>query len=679
MWARNQGNCTVVPDFDNIRLSKNQLRSAGGGKRRTPDMDAIAYTLALRIAADMAHEAAKRLRKLLDWRGSATERLCLELISINAGKGNMLLNHLVEADMNMIGGNKDKISSTLNDELLKCVPLPDATELVEGESPQEKLNAEVSRFVNTYIQLLSFSYCEIPRLSGRPPSAFVPKYSPFGEVTNHEHRILGEDPVMIHNVTRLQVKDERDRLVRSRELVAPGPQSIRYFIATVSTILFWICVVAVRPFSFYDIPGLRYAIGLALTISALSQSFKMFGKFCHLSVDRDESSSQYCWKVASHCTEIFQRTTAVRLGRPTPYDQKMSELRDTCVSMHSTWRMRIARRNFQAALRRKRITNKESVLLLTEMADRFFETDDEEAIEGVFQAELNEVEEFLKLQVEEGVSCTEVTLSPDAAVKNYLNLDSDEDETNEEDSSPFAQLCNLGGIVEECVLFGEGDRVKVQIGEEGLQVTASVVFSTASLVYVHIDGVPAESPTAIPIHQCSILVEHLPLLEDTEVLDKLVEDVSSSSDSDSSVATDMNMSEDYDDDNNDKEDSEEVPRVPQSQAKIRARTVEEALIDGGWVLTRAKKHIKYSRRVKLSKDGPAQKQTVTLSKTPSDWRAERNKLSLLRRLNNEVMDEMEANIDSSDDEEEVEAQTIPTPKPKAKTRARRRQRKRRAR
>jgi hypothetical protein len=51
------------------------------------------------------------------------------------------------------------------------------------------------------------------------------------------------------------------------------------------------------------------------------------------------------------------------------------------------------------------------------------------------------------------------------------------------------------------------------------------------------------------------------------------------------------------------------------------------------VLTRTKKHIKYTRRVKLTEDGPAQKQTVTLSKTASDWRTERNALSLLRRLN----------------------------------------------
>ncbi len=81
--------------------------------------------------------------------------------------------------------------------------------------------------------------------------------------------------------------------------------------------------------------------------------------------------------------------------------------------------MRIAKRDFHAALKRKRITNKETVLLLTEMAYRYYETEEEEIVEGVFQAELNEVEQFLKLQVEEGRSCTEATLSPDEALKNY--------------------------------------------------------------------------------------------------------------------------------------------------------------------------------------------------------------------------------------------------------------------
>ena len=292
--------------------------------------------------------------------------------------------------------------------------------------------------------------------------------------------------------------------------------------------------------------------------------------------------------------------------------------------------MRIAKREFQAALKRKRITNRESVLLLTEMADSYYETEEEEVVEGVFQAELNEVEEFLKLQVEEEAAYSEVTLSPDDAIKNYLDLTRGETDTGH---SPLAQLGDLGATIEECVLFSEGDRVLVKFDDEVEaeysrrgNVTASVVFTTSSRVYVHFDGEPAETPIPVPTHLCSKLVEDLPAIEDTKT----------------PLLTQTSCAEASTDESDNKStitESEEEIEEPSTftSARERVRTVEEALIDGGWKLTRNKKHIVYSRRVKLTKDGPFEKQTVTLSKTPSDWRAEKKALSLLRRLESEVV------------------------------------------
>lgn len=80
-------------------------------------------------------------------------------------------------------------------------------------------------------------------------------------------------------------------------------------------------------------------------------------------------------------------------------------------------------------------------------------------------------------------------------------------------------------------------------------------------------------------------------------------------------------------------------QVGETQKK-RARTVEEALVAGGWELKRAKKHIQFSRRVRLP-DGQASKQNITLPKTPSDWRAEKNTLAELRRLDENVTVEEE--------------------------------------
>jgi hypothetical protein len=86
-------------------------------------LDAIAHIFASKIAAGMAREAAKRLSRLLKLRGDSEEGISLEHISIHSGKGSDLLQHLAVADMNMISGHNEKISSTLNDTLLKvCHP-----------------------------------------------------------------------------------------------------------------------------------------------------------------------------------------------------------------------------------------------------------------------------------------------------------------------------------------------------------------------------------------------------------------------------------------------------------------------------------------------------------------------------------------------------------------------------
>jgi len=106
-------------DFDKIRLPNAQTKHS----RRKPDLDAIAHIFASKIAAGMAREAAKRLSRLLKLRGDSEEGISLEHISIHSGKGSDLLQHLAVADMNMISGHNEKISSTLNDTLLKvCHP-----------------------------------------------------------------------------------------------------------------------------------------------------------------------------------------------------------------------------------------------------------------------------------------------------------------------------------------------------------------------------------------------------------------------------------------------------------------------------------------------------------------------------------------------------------------------------
>jgi len=100
---------------------------------------------------------------------------------------------------------------------------------------------------------------------------------------------------------------------------------------------------------------------------------------------------------------------------------------------------------------------------------------------------------------------------------------------------------------------------------------------------------------------------------------------------------------------NEDEDEAHDKQAEKERAHHRARTVEEALVQGGWKLVRSKKHIKYRRSVTLDTAGGSKKQSVTLAKTSSDWRASLNALSLLRRLNeSSEVDEGKAAPQSSD-------------------------------
>lgn len=90
-------------------------------------------------------------------------------------------------------------------------------------------------------------------------------------------------------------------------------------------------------------------------------------------------------------------------------------------------------------------------------------------------------------------------------------------------------------------------------------------------------GEPAVSPTPVPISRYSHLVK-------SKLSEPIAEDNKSASDSSSTI----------------EDDESEYGLAPPHEGKKRPRAVEEALIEGGWVLKRSKKHLFYSRRVKLS-------------------------------------------------------------------------------
>ena len=371
-------------------------------------------------------------------------------------------------------------------------------------------------------------------------------------------------PNMVHATRRLLEKAERDRLAQSRLVAVPGKGYSFIFVVLVWAFSSWLCTATTRK-------GLQYFyhhLHSSLLLHGISQCFTLWllyslvGIFKRIFRLSEDSTSM---TVVSCCTEYIHRTISAKLGMPTPYDQEITRLRGTCKSQYREWKLRIARREFKAALKRKRITNRESVLLLTEFAEHYYETANEEVVKGELPFELSEAEAFLKLQVEEQASYTETTtLSPDEALQNYLTVGEGHDNRSSLDS-----LSELTLMVRECVQFKEGDRIVVKFDKTDEcdethdkadtdenksdsvatfptcpccrarrrgQQTASVVFSTATLCYVHFDGESALIPFPVPIHLCSLLDERsLPALGNSNETALLAgEDESSSGDAASS-------------------------------------------------------------------------------------------------------------------------------------------------
>ncbi|KAL7552491.1 hypothetical protein ACHAWF_015736 [Thalassiosira exigua] len=612
---------SVVPDLDRVSLrGKKHCRVA-------PNTRAMAGVLAQRIASSMAKVAAKRLRSLVSRRRGG-ERVSHEHIAVCSGYDGDLLKVLEDSDQAMILGNKDMIRSTLRETLKRTVPQSETGE--HGD-----LRNDIESFIEDYLKLITLSYCEIPRFGGSPPSSFVPEYDVPNEAK--DGTIWKTSPMLIHSTRRMLVKGERERISRSRMIVSPRGIYALSFIGSSWALISWVCWFATKTLLHCILPGL-YSICIPMVIAQAFTLWTLYSLVAMmkavLSLSREESS----WHVVICCTEYIQRTLSTMLGRPTPFDQELKRLNDKCQSQYRIWKVGIAKRNFYAALKRKRITNRECLLLLTNFANKYVEKGDKEIVTGVLPVPLTEAEEFLKLKVEENVPCAEIPLTADESLKNYLETESDQRANY---SSPIEDLHMLSYKVHDCVQLSEGDRVIVNSDlnssncegtcaddNAGLSDctelvyrrsrTASVAFCTATLCFVHFDGEPVEIPTPVPINLCSILDEHS--------LDE--HQCHSTEDDDEDLSFSRAMTESLT--LNDEDDVDEEKRaepIPQPQSK--ARTVEEALRQGGWKLVRSKNHLKYSRRVNVKKE------TVTLSKTSSDWRASRNALSLLRRLNDD--------------------------------------------
>jgi len=660
------------PDYSTIRLVGGTSKKY---KRLEINEEAITELYAKKISAEMAKIAAKRLRRLVSQYNlgsvgsQGNEGVSLEHIAVSSGYTGELLSTLEASDQVIITENSSNIHMTLQATLEKNIPPPEDDEVKGRETPSAALALEISQFITNYLKLVLLSYCETPRLNGTNPSGFVPKFSVLDDAL--QDSCWTSTAMMVHSTRRTLVKTERERIIRSRKLVTIGRVHSAAFIGFWWMLMSWLSFKSTQVFlswvSFHRhsfdyalapyLNPLTLVISQALSLMALRSLGRMPILRSAFNVDADEPSSH----LVKCCVEYILRTISVWRGRPTPYDHEMTGLKQSVQTQYKTWKIRIAKNDFYTALKRKRITNRECVLLLTEFAHTYTEIDGEEIVEGQLPVKLSEAEEFLKLRVDGQESCTEVSIDADQALKNYLSS-----EDNGGSGSAMEGLLALSSSVHSCVEFSEGDRVIVKDKEEGDEYeedsidssderywqddsseeglkssalvskrskTGSVVFSTATLCFIHFDGEEATTPTPIPIRRCSKLDEqptaNIPIERDIS----------------------PTIAYETLDDNNIKEEEEEEQEedtAVASKPQQKARTVEEALQQGGWKLKRSKNHLIYSRRVKITGKSDTQKQSVTMAKTPSDRRGAKKALSLLRKLNEELNEALR------EDEEEPE-------------------------
>jgi hypothetical protein len=637
-----------------------------------PKTDVLADFFARKIASSMAKVASKRLSTLAR-QCNDSHGVSLQHIAVHSGyrdddvdvdhdenaepSSRDILKMLEDTDLTIITNNSDKIMSTMSTTLESTILPPENNDGSGQDSPVDMLRGEISSFIAAYFHLITLTYQEIPRVNGEPPSHFVPNKTVASEAL--EGTCWSRMPMAAHGIRRVLVKGERERIKRSRMLVAPGVEYSLVLVGLTWAILGWLSYFAIelllRLLSF-PVHSIAYPLVLGLAF-AFWTMYALVGIFKTIFQLNNTCSS---WEVVVCCAEYIHRTIAVLRGRPTLYEQEMKRLKEKCDSQFRIWKMRSAKKCFDEALKRKWITSGECVLLLTEFALKFVEVNGVEVVEGVLPVSLADAEKFLQLRVEEPMPSNESSVQnylsrrrhrrrqPRQKKRKYLKLcqteqrgadmpcaTASDDDADFDDFGEYANernslelLHDFNNMIQNVFEFSKGDRVIVDVeginGDEDTSTeqvcsslvlrrsrTASVGFMTATLCFVHFDGEPATSSIPVPVDRCSLIQENY---KDDRSSPKGIADTRSE---DASV-------ESSDDD----DISDFAPQAPQQ----RALTVEEALVSGGWKLVRAKNHIRYSRFVKV-RDG-VKKESLTLAKTSSDYRAKRNALALIRRLNN---------------------------------------------
>jgi hypothetical protein len=182
---------------------------------RVPDALKTMEYLFLYIGYNTMQEAASRLKQLQ--KGSNRQGVSLALISAFCGYDGDIFIDMVQTEKAMIEHYLPRFSAILALELSKCIPCPLNPLDESTNTPSVALREEIDAFLINYMHLLQFSYCDIPRNRGRPPSALVPRLRVSDKASEG---FMESTPFAERRIRRILERDERLRYVQNTHVTS---------------------------------------------------------------------------------------------------------------------------------------------------------------------------------------------------------------------------------------------------------------------------------------------------------------------------------------------------------------------------------------------------------------------------------------------------------------------------
>ena len=606
-------------------------------------------------------EAECRLRRQLLL--SSSQKSLLENGDCDSNSGGIHLEHIAatcgydggflqtsrEVEYNLLQENGTKMMESMKTKLLKVIPSPDqdfTTRLEEQEEeekdatitpPTSALEYEVSMFVANYSELLKCSHCVVPSLAGALPSSMVPTTSVSDVALSKFFETQGSRENRLRHMMEL---DERQRIGRSRDVVAPSVWIVVSFLLVTELLLLSVCwqfnikcCRAALP------PSLVQPTAVVLSVISsfhgLSSLIRVLGSGIS---DEEKSSFENHWKGASDLVSAIERWYYLWRGWPCPFEQKVLRLNTYCTNQQIVWSRRLATKDYYTYLRRKRVTFGRGEQLLLALGEQLAEKDGRFGtydFQGELPGTIEEATAFLDLQ--EDTDCDEDENAPSqssleaiaAEVATSLQEFPVGTRVALAETTPFSYDgtayssdidaltigCHVGTVISSFV-SGSGVVLVLFDGR------STAEFVSPSSLRRLLDTSVVEDDDKSPLPEKNMKTtqkeaKNARCVGDSQRKSEVNSSVNdgefhketSSEEEEAAAAVETTISEASDDNSvaDVEEDDEakakdEPPIVTDETNKSRKlRTIREALEEGDWVFHRAKKHILYRRKVAVAK------------------------------------------------------------------------------